>query len=55
MSEDRQHHAALFYTIIFFGLVAGLSYWQLFRLDQNAPTAAEPATTEIQIDLSELF
>lgn len=54
MSEERQHRTALVYTIIFFSLVAGLSYWHLFQLEGTAPIS-EPSTAEVQIDLSELF
>lgn len=55
MSEDRQHRTALVYTIIFFGLVATLSYWYLFQLDQAQPPLQPVGATEVQVDLSELF
>ncbi|MEX2012184.1 MAG: hypothetical protein WD970_00290 [Patescibacteria group bacterium] len=55
MTNYRGHHLAVVYTLIFFTLVAAISYWHLYQLDKVVEQPNTVPLNNIRLDLSSPF
>ena len=55
MTQNTQHHTALVYTMVLFGLIAVFSYWYVYQLDQASDRPNLVPVSDIKININSIF